>query len=177
VHVGQHAALRREPRGIATGSGRERWNVVGQQALQIRRAVGPRDGNLLPRRDRSDRGVFPNVAVILVRRAIGCGKHVSRADLIRSRQMRFFYFTCALALTMAAPAALDEARAEAAQQAPATAKPTTYKVFLGGTQVGTELVTVREDATGTTITAQAGWEHRSMWSPARRDEVRARRVT
>jgi pimeloyl-ACP methyl ester carboxylesterase len=68
--------------------------------------------------------------------------------------MRFFYFTCALALTLAAPAALDEARAEAAQQAPATAKPTTYKIFLGGTQVGTELVTVREDATGTTITAQ-----------------------
>jgi pimeloyl-ACP methyl ester carboxylesterase len=60
--------------------------------------------------------------------------------------MRFFYFTCALTLTMAAAAA--------AQQAPATVKPTTYKVFLGGTQVGTELVTVREDATGTTITAQ-----------------------
>ena len=59
--------------------------------------------------------------------------------------MRFFYFTCALALTLAAPAA---------GQAPATVKPTTYKIFLGGTQVGTEQVTVREDATGTTITAQ-----------------------
>ena len=60
--------------------------------------------------------------------------------------MRFFYFTCALVLTLAAPGA--------AQQAPASAKPTTYKIFLGGAQVGTEQVTVREDATGTTITAQ-----------------------
>ena len=60
--------------------------------------------------------------------------------------MRFFYFTCALTLTMAAAAA--------AQPAPATLKPTTYKIFLGGTQVGTEQVIVREDATGTTITAQ-----------------------
>jgi hypothetical protein len=33
-------------------------------------------------------------------------------------------------------------------------KPTTYKIFLGGTQIGTEQVTVREDATGTTITVQ-----------------------
>ena len=154
VHVGQHAALRREPRGIATGAGRERRNVVGQQALQIRRAVGTRHGNLLPRRDRPDRGVFPNVPVILVQNAIGCGRHVSRADLIRSRQMRFFYFTCALALTLAAPAALDGVRVEAAQQAPATAKPTGYTIFLRGTAVGREEVTVREDATGTTITVQ-----------------------
>ena len=60
--------------------------------------------------------------------------------------MRFFYFTCALALTLAAPAA--------AQPAPATAKPTGYTVFLRGTAVGREEVTVREDATGTTITVQ-----------------------
>jgi len=33
--------------------------------------------------------------------------------------MRFFYFTCALAVALTAPAALHEARAEAAQQAPA----------------------------------------------------------
>ena len=68
--------------------------------------------------------------------------------------MRFFYFTCALALTLAAPAALDGARVEAAQQAPATAKPTGYTIFLRGTAVGREEVTVREDATGTTITVQ-----------------------
>jgi pimeloyl-ACP methyl ester carboxylesterase len=68
--------------------------------------------------------------------------------------MRFFYLTCALALTLAAPAALDEARAEAAQQAPATAKPTGYTIFLRGTAVGREEVTVREDATGTTIIVQ-----------------------
>ena len=68
--------------------------------------------------------------------------------------MRFFYFTCALALTLAAPAALDGVRVEAAQQAPATAKPTGYTIFLRGTAVGREEVTVREDATGTTITVQ-----------------------
>jgi pimeloyl-ACP methyl ester carboxylesterase len=60
--------------------------------------------------------------------------------------MRFFYLTCALVLALAAPAA--------AQQAPATAKPTGYTVFLRGAPVGREEVTVREDATGTTITAQ-----------------------
>lgn len=60
--------------------------------------------------------------------------------------MRFFYFTCALVLALAAPAG--------AQQAPATAKPTGYTIFLRGTPVGREEVTVREDATGTTITAQ-----------------------
>jgi len=68
--------------------------------------------------------------------------------------MRFLYFTCALALTLAAPAALDGVRVEAAQQAPATAKPTGYTIFLRGTAVGREEVTVREDATGTTITVQ-----------------------
>ena len=68
--------------------------------------------------------------------------------------MRFFYFTCALAVALTAPAALHEARAEAAQQAPAAVKPTGYTVFLRGTPVGREEVTVREDATGTTITAQ-----------------------
>jgi pimeloyl-ACP methyl ester carboxylesterase len=60
--------------------------------------------------------------------------------------MRFFYLTCALVLALAAPAA--------AQQAPATAKPTGYTVFLRGAPVGREELTVREDATGTTITAQ-----------------------
>jgi pimeloyl-ACP methyl ester carboxylesterase len=68
--------------------------------------------------------------------------------------MRFFYLTCALALSLAAPAALDDARVEAAQQTPATAKPTGYTIFLRGTAVGREELTVREDATGTTITAQ-----------------------
>ena len=46
------------------------------------------------------------------------------------------------------------AAAQQAQQAPATAKPTGYTIFLRGTPVGREEVTVREDATGTTITAQ-----------------------
>jgi pimeloyl-ACP methyl ester carboxylesterase len=74
----------------------------------------------------------------------------------------FLYFTCALGLLLApstplaagTPAALDDARVEAAQQAPATAKPTGYTIFLRGTPVGREEVTVVEDATGTTITAQ-----------------------
>jgi pimeloyl-ACP methyl ester carboxylesterase len=68
--------------------------------------------------------------------------------------MRFFYFTCALALSLAAPAALDGVRVEAAQQAPPTAKPTGYTIFLRGTAIGREEVTVREDATGTTIIVQ-----------------------
>jgi pimeloyl-ACP methyl ester carboxylesterase len=60
--------------------------------------------------------------------------------------MRFFYLTCALVLALTAP--------EAAQQAPATAKPTGYTIFLRGAPVGREEVTVRQDATGTTIVAQ-----------------------
>jgi pimeloyl-ACP methyl ester carboxylesterase len=60
--------------------------------------------------------------------------------------MRFLYFTCALALLLVAPAA--------AQQAPAAAKPTGYTIFLRGTPVGREEVTVHEDASGTTIVAQ-----------------------
>ncbi len=62
--------------------------------------------------------------------------------------MRFIlYFTCALGLIRAAPVA-------AQQTPPATAKPTGYTIFLRGAPVGREELTVREDATGTTITAQ-----------------------
>ena len=66
--------------------------------------------------------------------------------------MRFFYLTCALVISLAAAAAT--AAPAAAQQNPATAKPTGYTVFLRGTPVGREELTVREDATGTTITVQ-----------------------
>ena len=60
--------------------------------------------------------------------------------------MRVLYCTWALSLILAAPAL--------AQQAPATAKPTGYTIFLRGTPVGREEVTVQEDSTGTTIVAQ-----------------------
>jgi pimeloyl-ACP methyl ester carboxylesterase len=40
-----------------------------------------------------------------------------------------------------------------AQQSPVAAKPTGYTIFLRGTPVGREEVTVREDASGTTVTA------------------------
>jgi pimeloyl-ACP methyl ester carboxylesterase len=60
--------------------------------------------------------------------------------------VRFLHCTCALSLILATAAE--------AQQAPATAKPTGYAIFLGGAPVGREEVTVHEDATGTTITAQ-----------------------
>jgi pimeloyl-ACP methyl ester carboxylesterase len=66
--------------------------------------------------------------------------------------MRFFYFTCAFVVTLATAAAT--AAPAAAQQTPAGAKPTGYTVFLRGTPVGREELTVREDATGTTIIAQ-----------------------
>ena len=60
--------------------------------------------------------------------------------------MRLLYFTCALGLILAGPAA--------AQQRPTAPKPTGYTIFLRGTPVGREELTVQEDATGTTITAQ-----------------------
>jgi pimeloyl-ACP methyl ester carboxylesterase len=60
--------------------------------------------------------------------------------------MRFLYCTCALSLILTASAA--------AQQPPPTAKPTVYTVFLRGTPVGREEVTVQEDSTGTTIVTQ-----------------------
>src|SRR5262245_2070845 len=59
--------------------------------------------------------------------------------------MRLLYFTCALGLILAGPAA--------AQQRPAT-KPIGYTIFLRGAPLGREELTVQEDATGTTITAQ-----------------------
>jgi pimeloyl-ACP methyl ester carboxylesterase len=69
--------------------------------------------------------------------------------------MRLFYLTCALALTLATatatPAAAEQA---AAQPASAAAKPTGYAIFLRGTPVGREELTVREDASGTTIIVQ-----------------------
>ena len=67
--------------------------------------------------------------------------------------MRWLYFTCALGLILAGPAALDAARARAAQQRPAP-KPIGYTIFLRGAPLGREELTVQEDASGTTITAQ-----------------------
>jgi pimeloyl-ACP methyl ester carboxylesterase len=60
--------------------------------------------------------------------------------------MRFLYSIWALLLFLAAPAA--------AQQAPAPPTPTVYTVFVRGALVGREEVTVQEDASGITITAQ-----------------------
>ena len=60
--------------------------------------------------------------------------------------MRVFYCICAVGLVLAAPAA--------AQQAQTAPKPTGYTIFFRGAAVGREEVTVREDSTGTTITAQ-----------------------
>ena len=62
-------------------------------------------------------------------------------------------------------------------EAPAGAghgKPTGYTVFLRGTPVGREDVTVQEDATGTTITARAGWAPAQRRHAARRGEVHRR---
>src|SRR5262245_8153750 len=60
--------------------------------------------------------------------------------------MRFFYFTCALALFLAGPAV--------AQQTTATPKGTAYLIFLRGAPIGREDLSLREDATGITITVQ-----------------------
>jgi pimeloyl-ACP methyl ester carboxylesterase len=64
--------------------------------------------------------------------------------------VRFIYCTCAVLLFLAAPAAAQQAQATAT----ATAKPTGYTVFLRGTPVGREEVTIQEDASGFTIVAQ-----------------------
>ncbi|HLG55548.1 MAG TPA: alpha/beta fold hydrolase [Vicinamibacterales bacterium] len=64
--------------------------------------------------------------------------------------MRFIYCTCAVLLLLAAPAAAQQAQATAT----ATAKPTAYTVFLRGTPIGREEVTIQEDASGITITSQ-----------------------
>ena len=66
--------------------------------------------------------------------------------LAPSHLRTLLYCTCALSLLLAAPAG--------AQQPAATPKPTGYTIFLRGAPVGREELTVREDATGTTITAQ-----------------------
>ena len=67
--------------------------------------------------------------------------------LAPSHLRTWLYFSWALALLLAAPVAAQPA-------APATAKPTGYTIFLRGTPVGREEVTVQEDASGTTMTVQ-----------------------
>ena len=68
--------------------------------------------------------------------------------IVVRRSLRAFGPALLLSLVAFAP------HPAAAQQNPATAKPTGYTVFLRGAPVGREELTVREDATGTTITAQ-----------------------
>jgi pimeloyl-ACP methyl ester carboxylesterase len=108
--------------------------------LKVGSPIRTAHGNLLPGRNSPDGGFFSDVTVIVVQ------KHARGTDLIRSLKTRLFYFTCALGLILAGPAA--------AQQRPATAKPTGYTIFLRGAPVGREELTVQEDTTGTTITAQ-----------------------
>ena len=76
--------------------------------------------------------------------------------LAPSHLRTWLYFTCALGLILAAPAAAQQTPAGSPKQDPAStaAKPTGYTIFLRGTPVGREEVTVQEDATGTTITVQ-----------------------
>ena len=42
AHVGDHAPLRREVRRVAPGAGRQRLDVVREQALEVTAAVGAR---------------------------------------------------------------------------------------------------------------------------------------
>ena len=76
--------------------------------------------------------------------------------LAPSHLRTWLYFTCALGLILAAPAAAQQTPAGSPKQDPAStaAKPTGYTIFLRGAPVGREEVTVQEDATGTTITVQ-----------------------
>ena len=65
VHVGQHAALRRQPCRVTAGARGQGRNVVGQQSLQIRGAIGTSHGNLMPGRDCPYGSLFPDVAVVV----------------------------------------------------------------------------------------------------------------
>ena len=49
VHIREHAALRRQPGGIASRARCQALNVVGQQALEVGGAVLPSNGNLQTR--------------------------------------------------------------------------------------------------------------------------------
>ena len=51
VQVGVHAALRRQPRRVATRARGQRQDVVGQQTLQVRGTILPRHGDLQARGD------------------------------------------------------------------------------------------------------------------------------
>ena len=82
-----------------------------------------------------------------------------------------FYFTWAIVLGLTAPAL--------AQQVPAsTNKPTSYRVFMRGTPIGREDVTIEKNASGLTITSQGRFaaplnvdlkrvelKYRPDWSP------------
>ena len=60
VHVGVHAALRRQPRGIAPGPGGQRLNIVGEEPLKVGCTVLPSDRNLQSRCDGANGRVFLN---------------------------------------------------------------------------------------------------------------------
>jgi hypothetical protein len=49
LHVGDHASLRRQQRGVAARAGRQGSDVVGEQPLQVRQAVAPGQPNQPPR--------------------------------------------------------------------------------------------------------------------------------
>ena len=53
MHITQHATLRRQPGGVTAGTGSKRLDVVGQEALQERRAVLAGNRNLKTGRNRA----------------------------------------------------------------------------------------------------------------------------
>ena len=96
MHVRCHPALWREPRGIAAGTSGERLDVVGEQPLQVRRAVRPGDREQAPPHRLGKRRTFPNQPVIVVLgHGVGNGvgmEHglpAAASDLIRSRNGSF----------------------------------------------------------------------------------------
>ena len=73
VHVGEHPPLRREPGRVAARAFGESLNVVGQQPLQKRRAIGAGHRQLNRRGQLPDCCVFENFPVILLDAVHGSG--------------------------------------------------------------------------------------------------------
>jgi pimeloyl-ACP methyl ester carboxylesterase len=168
VHVGEHAALRRQPGGITSRARCEPLDVVGQQALKVGSAVLPGDGNLQPQ------GSGPNCRLLLNSPVAVLKSHRQyRTDTIVEVSFFRYFVHCTCVFLLGLPTF-----AAAQPQAASTQRATGYLVFVRGNPVGRELVTVNRDQNGIAITSQgrmlaplnvtvrnAEFRYRSNWTP------------
>jgi pimeloyl-ACP methyl ester carboxylesterase len=143
VHVGEHAALGRQPGRITAGPGGQRLDIVCQKTLEVRSAVLAGDRDLAARPQRSDGDAFVNRSVVVGRGLIRF--HSSEAH-VKNKEMPVLYCIWAIVLLLAAPAA-----AQQAQQAQQPAEGTTgYTIFARGEPIGREDVEVQRTTAGAT---------------------------